>query len=149
MVSVDTNILFAAVHASASGHELAHDFLGHWSASDQMVISELVLAELYCLLRNAAVVTPPLAAAGAASVCQAFRRHPRWQVLGLPAESRRMHDDLWRHAAQHQFKRTRIYDARLALSLIAQGVSEFATVNTRDFQGFGFTKVWNPLLHQS
>lgn len=146
MIAVDTNILFAAVHASTSGHVRARDFLERWRASDQMAVSELVLAELYCLLRNAVVLTPPLAASEAASVCQAFRRHPRWQVIGLPAESRRMHDQLWLHAAQHQFKRTRIYDARLALSLIAQGVNEFATVNTRDFQGFGFTKVWNPLL---
>ena len=56
-----------------------------------------------------------------------------------------MHDELWHHAASHQFKRTRIYDARLALSLIYQGVTEFATVNMRDFEGSGFNKVWNPL----
>ena len=25
------------------------------------------------------------------------------------------------------------------------GVTEFATANVKDFQGFGFTRVWNPL----
>ncbi len=39
----------------------------------------------------------------------------------------------------------RIYDARLALTLRQHGVTEFATTNTRDFDGFGFTRVFNPL----
>jgi predicted nucleic acid-binding protein len=37
--------------------------------------------------------------------------------------------------------------ARLALTLRHHGVTEFATANPRDFQGFGFTRVWNPLTH--
>ena len=32
-----------------------------------------------------------------------------------------------------------------SLTLLRQGVDEFATVNTKDFQGFGFRRVWNPL----
>lgn len=38
-----------------------------------------------------------------------------------------------------------LYDVRSALSMIAQGVTEFATVNTKDFEGLGFQRVWNPL----
>ncbi|MFM8358316.1 MAG: hypothetical protein ACKOET_07130 [Verrucomicrobiota bacterium] len=26
------------------------------------------------------------------------------------------------------------------------GVTEFATANVKDFEGFGFERVWNPLL---
>ena len=37
-------------------------------------------------------------------------------------------------------------DARLALTLRHHGVTEFATANLKDFEGFGFAKVWNPLL---
>ena len=145
MISIDTNILFAASHSAAPFHDAAAGFLKKWMGSDQMAVSEFVLAELYGLLRNQAVVKPPLSSEAASEICEAFRCHPSWQLLALPQDWRRMHDELWHHAASHQFKRTRIYDARLALSLIYQGVTEFATVNMRDFEGFGFNKVWNPL----
>jgi hypothetical protein len=29
--------------------------------------------------------------------------------------------------------------------MVVQGVTEFATVNTRDFEGVGFRRVWSPL----
>jgi len=29
--------------------------------------------------------------------------------------------------------------------MTSQGVTEFATVNTKDFEGLGFRRVWNPL----
>jgi hypothetical protein len=32
-----------------------------------------------------------------------------------------------------------------ALTLTAQGVDDFATVNVKDFTGLGFRRVWNPL----
>jgi hypothetical protein len=41
--------------------------------------------------------------------------------------------------------RRRIYDLRLGMSLVAQGVTELATVNLKDFEGIGFQRVWNPL----
>jgi hypothetical protein len=44
-----------------------------------------------------------------------------------------------------QFARRRAYDLRIALSLVRQGVTEFATTNTKTFAGFGFTRVWNPV----
>ena len=39
----------------------------------------------------------------------------------------------------------RLYEARSALTMTAQGVTEFATVNVKDYEGCGFRKVWNPL----
>ncbi|HNQ87881.1 MAG TPA: hypothetical protein PKM73_04530 [Verrucomicrobiota bacterium] len=39
----------------------------------------------------------------------------------------------------------RIYDARCTLTLTAQGVTEFATVNVKDYESLGFRRVWNPL----
>jgi hypothetical protein len=30
--------------------------------------------------------------------------------------------------------------------MTAQGVTEFATVNVKDYEGLGFRKVWNPLV---
>jgi len=37
-------------------------------------------------------------------------------------------------------------DARTAISLQLHGVTEFATANVKDFQAFGFSRVWNPLV---
>ena len=65
---------------------------------------------------------------------------------GFPAESRPLHDTLWEKARAQDFAFRRLYDARSALTLTAHGVTDFATVNVKDFEGFGFTRVWNPLL---
>ena len=112
---------------------------------DDVVLSEFVLLELYGLLRNPAVVLRPLPAAHAAEICAAFRSHPRWQVVGLPTDSREFHDAMWPKLADQSFARRRAYNWRTALSLIRQGVDEFATANLKDFAGFGFKRVWNPL----
>jgi hypothetical protein len=56
-----------------------------------------------------------------------------------------MHDALWQKARRRDFAFRRIYDARSALTMIAQGVTEFATVNAEDCEGLGFRRVWNPL----
>ena len=81
----------------------------------------------------------------AVEVCQAFRHHPRWQVLGFPPDSRAFHEAFWPRLADGGFARRRSYDWRMALCLARQGVTDFATVNTKDFQGMGFARVWNPL----
>jgi hypothetical protein len=87
----------------------------------------------------------PLSADEAVAVIQTYRHHPRWRLIGFPVDSRPMHDALWQQARRGDFAFRRIYDARSALSITAQGVTEFATVNVKDYQGFGFRKVWNPL----
>jgi hypothetical protein len=45
--------------------------------------------------------------------------------------------------SQKSFAQRPIYDPRLALSLLRQGVTAFATADVKDFEEFGF--VWNPL----
>jgi hypothetical protein len=91
-------------------------FLESLDPREDLALSEFVLLELYVLLRNPAVLPRPLGAARATAVCTAFREHPRWQVVSLPVE------------------------------LLQQGVTHFATANIKDFSGFGFDKVWNPLV---
>ncbi len=87
----------------------------------------------------------PLEADEAVEVIQTYRRHPRWRLIGFPLESGPMHDALWQRARHKNFTFRRLYDARSALTMMAQGVTEFATVNIRDYEGLGFRKVWNPL----
>ena len=146
MISVDTNILLAAVEPRHVEHARAARFLESLADSDDVALSEFVLLELYNLIRNPKVVNRPLTAKLAARVCQTFRQHPRWQIVGFPDASRALHDELWTKLRQPQFARRRAYDVRMGLCLVRQGVSELATVNVKDFEGLGLRRVWNPLL---
>ena len=146
MISLDTNILLPLVDLDHPRHASALGFAESLQNREDVAISEFVLLELYNLLRNGAVMTKPLEPSGAVEVCQAFRQHPCWQVIGFPPDSRPFHDAFWPRLQTRDFARRRAFDWRLALSLLQQGVTEFATVNEKDFEGFGFARVWNPLL---
>jgi len=145
MLSIDTNILFHAFNSDSPSHAAAYAWITSIQRDEDVAISEFILAELYVLLRNPAVLKLPLSGTEAVAVVQTYRRHPRWRLIGFPAESRLMHDDLWKCAKGKSFAFRRLYDARSALSMTAQGVTEFATVNVKDFQNLGFRRVWNPL----
>ncbi len=146
MFSIDTNILFHAFNEDSPHHDSAYDWLISIQRDEDVAISEFILAEFYGLLRNPAVLKHPLNSEDAVEVIQTYRTHPRWRLIGFPTESRMMHDDLWKYAKEKSFAFRRLYDARSALSMIAQGVTEFATVNGKDFQNLGFRRVWNPLI---
>lgn len=145
MLSIDANLLLYAYSEAAPEHQGALGFITAQSTNKDVALSEFVLAEFYLLLRNPAVVKRPLSAHEAAQVIQSYREHPVWKTLGFPPTSREVHTELWQHAATPAIARRRIYDARTALCLRAFGVSEFATANVKDFEGFGFKKVWNPV----
>ena len=145
MISIDTNFLLPAVETGNAQHAPAAAFLESLQDREDVVISELILLELYSLLRNPAVLAKPLSANNAVDVCESFRQHPLWQVVGFPPDSRRFHDTFWPRLRAKDFARRRAFDWRAALTLLQQGVTEFATVNEKDFRGFGFAKVWNPL----
>jgi toxin-antitoxin system PIN domain toxin len=146
MISCDTNILFAVLDSDSSHHSAAVAFLNSLKDSDQFGLCELVLVELYGLLRNPTVSKRPQNAPEAARVIHHFRSHPRWLVLDYPGIQSDVMRQLWELAAKADFPYRRIYDARLALTLRYHGVTEFATRNAKDFQGFGFKRVWNPLV---
>jgi toxin-antitoxin system PIN domain toxin len=141
VISIDTNVLLFALNASCGEHGSARAFLEECQTRDDVVVAELVLVELYVLLRNPAVLPKPLSAPVAAGLCQVFRSHPRWGVV----ESAPVMGDVWKRVAQAHVARRRVFDARLALTLIHHGVAELATDNVRDFDGFGFDRVWSPI----
>jgi len=72
------NILLYSLNRDCPEHGPARAFVEACAGRSDIAITELVLVELYGLLRNPAVVRKPLEAADAASLCQAFRRYPRW-----------------------------------------------------------------------
>jgi toxin-antitoxin system PIN domain toxin len=140
MIAFDTNLLFAALEPSHVDFEAAREWLG--SLTGEVAISELVLMELYVLVRNPAIVRRPLSPAPAVELIQSLRSHPRWRLLDAPEG---LMVDVWARAAARGFGRRRVFDARLGLSLVRQGVRDFATRNVRDFRDLGFRRVFDPL----
>ena len=145
MLSIDANLLLYAFNNASPCHDESRVWLTSIQGDEDVAISELILAEFYGLLRNPAVLKHPLPADEAVEVIQTYRTHPRWRLIGFPTESRPLHDTLWQKARAKDFAFRKLYDTRSALTMTAQGVTEFATVNVKDFEGLGFRKVWNPL----
>ena len=148
MLSIDTNLLFFGYAADRPEHARAYRWLLAQRESERVAISEFVLVELYRLLRNPAVMEHPLEAGETVEVLGAYRRHPLWKLVGFSQRSQVLHDSLFEAMSRKGIAYRRVYDTRLALTLREHGVTEFATTNVRDFQGFGFTRVWNPLEDQ-
>jgi uncharacterized protein len=144
-LSVDTNILVYAFNQDSDVHDIARSFVSGLAPRQDVVIAELVLVELYLLLRNGAVFPKPLDADAAVRVCRSLRANPNWRIV----ECRGVMADVWREAGRVEFPRRRIIDVRLALTLKAAGVTEFATRNTADFAGLGFSRVFDPLVERS
>jgi len=140
MRAPDTNVLLYSLNADCPEFPRAREVVVELGRADDVVICELVLVELYLLLRNRAVLRRPLPAAEAVEVCQGFRRNPRW----LLAESAPVMEEVWERAAEPEVSRRRIVDTRLALTLLHHGVTELVTRNVADFEGFEFERVWDP-----
>ncbi len=147
MLPIDANILLYSFSEASPQHAAATQFIESRSASEDVALSEFVLTEFYLLLRNPAVLDKALTAGEAVAVIQSYRQHPLWKVFGFPPTSRELHAALWQHAATPGIARRRIYDTRTALALRVFGVTDFATANVKDFSGFGFAKVWNPVAN--
>src|SRR5688572_12561049 len=141
MISCDTNILFPAIEASHPDHAAAREYLESQVDNAEFSVCELVLLEVYTLLRNPATSAKPLTGAEAAGKIQNLRQNPHWALLDYPGT---LMDRIWERATRTDAFR-RIYDVRLALTLRHHGVRRFGTANVKDFKDFGFEMVWNPL----
>jgi uncharacterized protein len=142
MISFDTNIVFAALESSAAGHAHARELMASYADNRKVALCELVLAEVYCLLRNPAVVKSPLSAGDAAAAIHKLRHHRSWRIIDYVPD---VAAKVWTEAAKPGFAFRKIYDARIAHTLRHHGVTEFATRNIKDFETFGFKRVWDPL----
>ena len=142
MTVCDTNILFPALEVSHANHRAARSFLESKVSDSSFALCELVLVEVYTLLRNAVVCTKPLSAKEAVVIIENLRQNPVWRILDYPGEG--LMDQVWQYASTSDSVR-RIYDIRLALTLRHHQVSHFATANQKHFASFGFKRVWNPL----
>jgi toxin-antitoxin system PIN domain toxin len=141
VISFDTNLVVYAANADAPRQSKANAFLRALADRDDVAVCELMLVELYLKLRYPMILRHPLDAATAGAHCQAFRKNAHWHLI----ESAPVMAEVWRRAAARDFAVRRITDVRLALTLRHHGVKEFATTNVKDFEGFGFDRVWDPL----
>lgn len=141
-ISFDTNMAVYACNESCAEQPAAVGFLSSLALRRDVVVSEFMLVELYLKLRNNKIFRNPMTAFEAVEVCQGFRANANWELVSEGPEM----DFLWQQAAERDFAIRRIVDLRLGLSLVKFGVTDFATANTKDFQGMGFVKVWNPLV---
>ena len=145
MISADTNIFVHAADPDSPLHVRARNFLGSLEdAGEDFVLCELVLVELYMLLRNPAVFVRPYTPSESAGYCRALRQNPSWRCIDYDPE---VSKNLWAYASTTKSGYRHIIDARLAFTLQHHGVDRFATVNQKDFKEFGFREVWNPLAH--
>ena len=142
MISCDANILICALSDKLEHHKRARKFLGDQISNIEFALSELVLMELYVLLRNPLLVTNPMSAEKACGLISDLRRNPKWTILKGTSD---VSEHVWKVASTPQFPRRAIYDARIAYSLAAEGVTTFATNNVKDFRRFGVLDLFDPL----
>lgn len=144
MIGIDTNLLLYSLNPASEWHGRAVSFLrqNFGVPSVRVAITDYVLVELYVHLRNPVVMAQPLSAGAARDLVTSYWKIPN--VMRI--ENATVMDRVWALAGGRDFARRRIFDARLALTLRHGGVTHFATSNVKDFQGWGFEKVWNPLV---
>ena len=142
MTSCDTNILLHAYNRQSDHHDSAMKFLNSLAGNRNFAICELVLIELYVLLRNPAVIKKPLSAEKAVIVCQRYRENHNWRLIDYPGT---LMTEIWERASHPEEGRRNIFDTRLALTLRYHGVTDFATCNVKHFHNYDFNQVWNPL----
>lgn len=141
MISFDTNLVIYAGNADVPQHPKAAAFIQSLGGREDFVVCELMLAEVYLKPCSPRILRQPLSSASAAAYCETLRNNANWAVV----DSAPVMPEVWQRATAEDFAFRRIIDVRLALTLRHHGVTEFATSNTRDFDGLGFARVWNPL----
>src|SRR5437660_6157037 len=99
MISFDTNLLLYSLNQDCAEHNDARTFFASLpTTSGTVAICELVLVELYVLLRNPAVLKKPLDSADAVSLIQTFRQHPAWALIDYPGETSSIMAEVWQLA---------------------------------------------------
>ena len=142
-LSADTNLFLYAANPDSPHHDGSALFFSDTIGNYDFIVCELVLVELYMLLRNPAVLPKPLSSKKATEFCTRLRENKSWQHVDY---EQAVSQTLWRWARDTKAGFRRIIDARLALTLRHHGVTEFATANVKDFGGFEFDAVWNPTV---
>ena len=100
--SCDTNILFYSLNPTCPEHSIAGEYLDRMDGRSDFLLCELVLTELYVLIRNPTINAKALSAAQASEVIRKFRQHPKWRLVDYPGY---LMADVWRRAGEPNFSR--------------------------------------------
>lgn len=143
MNSLDTNILIYASNEDAPEHAKAQKVVAKLLATpSEWILADQVLIEFYRALRNPAVFQSPTTAPDAWGIINFYREEAGCQRCCFELE---MWHRLEHHLKSRRFEAKRTFDAVLAITLIGNAVQVFYTRNTKDFKGFGFRSVINPI----
>lgn len=144
MKSGDTNLLLYAMNSGCAEHARAKAWLEAAMADPRAwIFSDQVLFELYRLLRHSKVMARPLTAKAALAQIAWFREETGFLHCGY--EESRWVGVMELLSKQGSRGGLLVHDVVLAETLRAHGVVQFHTRNVRDFAGFGFFDVVNPL----
>lgn len=143
MVSFDTNVAYEFFDERSPFHAKACQLFDGLSDNPSVIVAEQMLVELYVLLRNPVVTRRPPSPAAAVAAIERIRSNPAWRIVDVP-DKRSFMDAVWKRVATPQFAYRRIYDIRLAQTLIHHGVDTFYTRNLKDFRDVGFARVVDP-----
>jgi predicted nucleic acid-binding protein len=141
--SLDTNIFVYALNVDCS--EYKHAAVALQTALDDpqdWIIADQVYLECYKALRNPRIFGRPYGAEEAFSKVQILRDECglRRCCYGDP-----VWDRLATRIQKSDFPYQRTHDAVLAETLLKAGVQTLYTRNTKDFEGYGFPTLVNPI----
>lgn len=143
MKSMDTNILLYALNRDCAEHAACLALVRHaLDEPEAWIVADQVWFELYRLLRNGSVLKHPLTAAEAAAAVRWYRDRSGWLHCAWETGMMRQLGDLW---GATPFPARRTFDAVLAVTLAHNGVREFYTRNTKDFEGYSAFRAISPL----
>jgi toxin-antitoxin system PIN domain toxin len=143
MYSLDTNILIYATNEDAPEHAKAQKVIAKLLATpNEWILADQVLLEFYRALRNPMVFENPASAPDAWGMVNFYREEAGCQRCCFELE---MWNQLELHLKSNRFEAKRTFDAVLAITLIGNAVQVLYTRNTRDFKGFGFRSIINPI----
>ena len=144
MNSLDTNILLYALDRASPAHQEAFAVYRRlFTEPEAWILSDQTLFELYRALRNSRILQRPLTPRKAIEQIEEIRS--KSQCMHVAYES-----SLWPTVIQLLENTARkkgllVFDAVLAATLHAAGVTRFYTRNTKDFQAFGLFEVIDPI----
>lgn len=140
---LDTSLLVYAHMPGLPGHERVHQYLHArlGDPGDVLVVTAMVLHELVHVITDARRFEPPVTMSEALAVARGYLDRTNVECLAIGEEEMRLAMDL---LSRLRLGRKRIADTMHAATLLLHGVTEIATCNPADFQGFEGLRVIDP-----
>ena len=135
-------MLIYAANESCEEHAVARELAESLLAEPQnWMLSDQVLFEYYRALRNPVILERPLSARQAANQVRFLREEAGCLHC---AYSLNLWDSVSPYLSKESLRGIGAFDAILAVTLKANGITQFYTRNVREFKRFGLFEVINP-----